>query len=128
MRRRLGILLIVIGGVAGLLIATGVVRLRVRIEPSDWVSASPFWREEPAPATLPQPLGIWVELARVVRPAVVNVSTLQRAPRPGPEDFFRRFFRVPEQGGRGRQSLGSGFMVSADGYIRTNFPVVGGAS
>jgi serine protease Do len=128
MLRRLTILLVVVGGVAGLLIATGVVRLRVRIEPSDWVSASPFWREEPAPPALPQPLGIWVELARVVRPAVVNVSTLQRAPRGGPEDFFRRFFGEPGQGTRGRQSLGSGFIVSSDGYIGTNFHVVRGAS
>ena len=85
MRRRLAVLLVVVTGVAGLLIATGVLRLRVRLEPSDWVSASPFWREEPGPAALPPPLGLWVELARVVRPAVVNVSTLQRAPRQGPE-------------------------------------------
>jgi serine protease Do len=128
MLRRLAVLLVVVGGVAALLIATGVLRLRVRLEPSDWVSASPFWREEPGPTALPHPLDIWVELARVVRPAVVNVSTLQRAPRLGPEEFFRRFFGEPEGTPRGRQSLGSGFIVSADGYVGTNFHVVRGAA
>jgi serine protease Do len=128
MVRRLAVLGLVVGGIAALLLATGVVRFRVQLEPSQWVSASPFWREEPGTAGLPPALGIWVELARVVKPAVVNVSTTQRAPRQGPEDFFRRFFGEPEPTPHGRQSLGSGFVVSADGYIGTNFHVVRGAS
>src|SRR5205085_12303525 len=103
MPRRLAILLVIVTGVAGLLVATGVLRLRVRLEPSDWVSASPFWREEPGPAALPPPLGIWVELARVVRPAVVNVSTMQREQRLGPADIFLRFFSEQSYAPRGHQ-------------------------
>jgi serine protease Do len=123
--RRLGVFILLVAGLLALLVAGGV--LRIRVEPGDRVSASPFWREVTGQAPLPPGLGIWVELARGVKPAVVNVSTTQRAPRGGPEDFFRRFFGEPPPGPRGRRSLGSGFLVSADGYAVTNVHVVRGA-
>jgi serine protease Do len=141
------------GAVGFLAVASGVIDVQVEIrgnraeaidlfgrgeEPVE--PAKPFWQEgsEPAAAQDAQPpagrLPSLADLAEKASPAVVNIQTSRTvgggrrgsAPRHPLEEFFgppfQEFFgNIPE---RQIPSLGTGFVISEDGFIVTNNHVV----
>jgi serine protease Do len=132
-----------VGLAIALLVASGVVDVRVSLrdrvagaidlfgeeEAAPAAAAEPFWKEGGAERSAAPPAGApgsFADLAERVSPAVVNIQTKKKLAAGGArhplEELFPQF-QIPREF-REMPSLGTGFVISPDGYIATNNHVI----
>jgi Do/DeqQ family serine protease len=133
-RASIGILLLISGFLAGLVL-TGRLRSADESTAQTVARPSPTAVATPTPTSLPAALPDLTGVAAQAVKGVVNISSVQVVRRPNSpfanDPFFEYFFGGREDvfGSRDQlaRSLGSGVLISQDGYVVTNSHVIGSA-
>ncbi len=117
-------------------IALGILFVVTTLKP-EWVSRPalfetppqlPALASSPAPGTPVRATESYADAAQTALPSVVHIFTSKEIAAPRNQlfndPFFRHFFGTPEQAPQRSSGLGSGVMVSAEGYVLTNNHVI----
>src|SRR5258707_7683635 len=122
------------------IVATGVVCVLTGVGIGAILAGRPAVAQDGSQAAAHGPEALsasFVEVARRVEPAVVNIDTLQSSPDVAESDNDDKTDRTPgnplydllrRQPQRPTRGVGSGFIIDAKGYILTNQHVIDGAS
>src|SRR5947207_2773634 len=131
---------IVLRKLRGWIVAMGVVCVLAGVGIGAILAGRPAVAQDGSQAAARGPEALsasFVEIARRVEPAVVNIDTLQSSPDVAETDNEDKADRTPgnplydmlrRQPQRPTRGVGSGFIIDAKGYILTNQHVIDGAS
>src|SRR5436190_960722 len=131
---------IVLRKLRGWIVAMGVVCVLAGVGIGAILAGRPAVAQDGSQAAARGPEALsasFVEIARRVEPAVVNIDTLQSSPDVAESDNEDKADRTPgnplydllrRQPQRPTRGVGSGFIIDAKGYILTNQHVIDGAS